>query len=435
MGGSQWPYAIDQSRNDGGEMGMMDMGALAGATGVVAESRDAADSTGDLDLFERFPYGLMLADGTGRVLRMSEKARELLEPHRVDLDISPATCCDLICNRIPAGIGLRCLAERVVERTLLPEIRIDIEKDDSRAAAWVLVSKLDDAGTRLLFHLRPGAPGDRRRRIAAHGRSWSLRPESPKLQIATFGQFHIEREGQPIVQEWMTQRPGQLLKFLICERGRVVSNDRIAEALWPDAGHREADTRSRYYVHILRDKLEPMRTRRSPSQFVIAHRGGYMLDMGQAWIDADTFEAEARAGLGAFAHRRHSAVKHLESALRLYRDDFLVEDPYEEWALDERDRLRELSGRVLRALIDIEAEVGELEAAATHARKLSEMEPFDMDVQRIFIGLCLQRGRRSEAVRRYAVLRKRMLRTFGQEPDFALAEIEGASAGRQRANA
>jgi DNA-binding SARP family transcriptional activator len=340
------------------------------------------------------------------------------------------TCCELICGRIPPGLGRQCLTERAIDgEAQLPEIRFDIEKDNSQAAAWVTASTLDDAGTRLLFHLRPGAPGDRRHRIAAHGRSWSLRPELPKLQIGTFGQLRIELEGGPIHEEWMNHRPGQLLKFLVCERGRVVSSDRIAEALWPDAGHREADTRIRYYVHALRDKLEPLRPRRSPSQFVIARSGGYALDVGQAWVDADTFEAEAHAGLLACAHGKDSTVKHLESALQLYRDDFLAEDPYEEWTLDERDRLRELAGRVLRSLVDIETAANRLESAAAHARKLAEMEPFDMDVQRIFLGLCLQRGRRSEAFRRYAVLRKRMLRTFDQEPDFTLAEIESYAAG------
>jgi DNA-binding SARP family transcriptional activator len=52
------------------------------------------------------------------------------------------------------------------------------------------------------------------------------------------------------------------------------------------------------------------------------------------------------------------------------------------------------------------------------------MEPLDSDVQRTLIEVCLRRGRRSEAIRRYGVLRQRMLRSFGQEPDFELSEIE-----------
>ena len=52
------------------------------------------------------------------------------------------------------------------------------------------------------------------------------------------------------------------------------------------------------------------------------------------------------------------------------------------------------------------------------------MEPFDTDVQKLFIEVCLRRGKRSEAFRRYSFFKKRMLDAFGQEPDFELAEME-----------
>ena len=53
------------------------------------------------------------------------------------------------------------------------------------------------------------------------------------------------------------------------------------------------------------------------------------------------------------------------------------------------------------------------------------MEPFDTDVQRLVIELCLKTGRRSEAFRRYAALRKRMVSNFGHEPEFDLAALAG----------
>ena len=109
--------------------------------------------------------------------------------------------------------------------------------------------------------------------------------------------------------------------------------------------------------------------------------------------------------------------------MRLYQGDFLAEDPYAEWALDERERLRELAGRALRAQVSIQVQMENLEVAADHARRLADMEPFDTDVQKLFIDLCLKRGRRSEAFRRYAVLRKRLLTSFEQEPDFDLADL------------
>lgn len=374
-------------------------------------------------LFERFLYGLALVQGEGSVLYLNQRARELLVP----VERSGAadwTCCDLICDRIGSVLGGGdCLTGRALDSAApLPEVRIEIG-GPRRTAAWVSASPLDTDGSKVLFHLRPGQAGDRRRQALP---KWpkGAQERRPQLHISTLGGFKVEGSSGPIEAEWLEHRPGQLLKFLVCARGRSVANDRIAEALWPEAGPAEGRNRLRYYVHALRERLEPERKRRSPSSFVVAHRSAYALDLSQVRIDVDDFEREARVGLAAYVQDlAESASAHLDRALALYGEGFLPEDPYEEWALDERERLHELAGRVLRAQVRIRLQLDDAETAMRHARRLAEMEPFDADVHRLVIDLCLRRGRRSEAVRRYTVLRQRMLSSFGEEPDFALAEL------------
>jgi DNA-binding SARP family transcriptional activator len=355
---------------------------------------------------------------------MNRKARELLMPASRPSTGTPWTCCDLICGRLGPVVGDACIAEQAARSTTpLPEVRMDIEQEWAPRAAWITASPVDSKAGTLLFHLRPGKPGDRRRRIPL---DWSNRvDQQPELRVFTLGGFRIEGPHGPIDGEWLGQRPGQLLKYVVTERHGMAAGDQIAEALWPEAGPRESRSRLRYYVHMLREKIEPERETRSPSRLVIARRGGYALDTSRVWVDADAFEREARAGLAVFAQGSSEAASpHLRNALRLYQGRFLADDLYEDWMLDERERLHELAGRVLRVKVEIQIQNGRLDAAADHARRLAEMEPFDTDVQEMFIGLCMRRGRRSEAFRRYAVLRKRMLASFGREPDFDLAEME-----------
>jgi DNA-binding SARP family transcriptional activator len=377
-------------------------------------------------LFEQFLYGLALVDRDGSVLYLNRMARQLLTPTNRRVTGNSWTCCELICDRLGPVVGGGCMSQQVAEaKGQLPEVRMDIAQDRLQTAAWVTASPLDVDGTRLLFHLRPGNPGDRRRRTPPEWVSQVCPSQRSELQIVTLGRFQVEGEKGPINGEWLAQRPGQLLKYLVGERRRVVSSDQIAEAMWSDAGAEEARNRLRYYVHALRDKLEPDRAWRSPSRFIVARRGGYMLDTSQVWIDADEFEREAKAGLAAFDQGLNdAAASHLTGALHLYQNDFLVEDPYADWALGERERLHELASGVLRAQVEIQTQMGNLEAVSAHARRLADMEPFDTDVQRLFIEVCLRRGRRSEAFRRYTALHKRMLSSFGQDPDFDLAGIE-----------
>ncbi len=228
-----------------------------------------------------------------------------------------------------------------------------------------------------------------------------------------------------VAGDWLERRPGDLLRFLICKRGGVVAEDQIAEALWPGAHSANASNRVRQTVYVLRRSLNPGRPSRSPAEFVVSRQGGYELDAERVWVDADRFEDQVRAGLTALSQGQEEvALRHLEDAIGLYRDDFFADAPYLEWALEERDHLREVAGRALRALSQLHSSAGDLPAAREPARRLAAMEPLDTDIQRDFLEICLKQGRRSEATRRYELLARRLRKEFGEEPDFSLSDLD-----------
>jgi DNA-binding SARP family transcriptional activator len=385
------------------------------------------DPQGLPELFEDFVYGIAVARSEdGRVLDLNRKAREILLPASASSGGAGLHCCDLICSRLEPILGGGCMSERVAgSATQLPEVRMDIQTETLRGAAWVTASRLGEDGTKVVFHLRPGRADDRRRRTPPSWGSQANPSQRPDLQISTLGRFRVEGASGPINGDWLGQRPGQLLKYLICERRRVLTSDQIGEVLWPEAGPQESSSRLRYNVHALRDRLEPKRARRSPARFVLARRGGYLIDTSGVWIDADRFEVDALAGLAARDQgMTEAAAVHLADALNLYRGEFLAGDPYLDWAIPERERLHQLACRALRAQVGISVELGELEPAADQARRLAEMEPFDSDTQRLLIEVCLRQGRHSEAHRRFTLFSKKLQQEFGREPDFGLADAE-----------
>ena len=370
------------------------------------------------EVFRLFPYGIVVIDRRGAVLAANAEAREVLigQP---DEDETPLTCCGLLgCGAEDGPLANACIAELAMAGGgRLPEMRLDLPA--GRGAVWVTAARLGDDGGEIVLQVRRGDANDRRRRTQPHWRG------AAELRIGALGRTRVESREGPIGGAWLEQRPGQILKLLVCERHRVVAAEEVAAAIWPEAGPNALGS-VRHFVHQLRDRLEPARRKRSPSSFVISRQGGYTLDRGRVRVDADEFERRVRSGLDTFGDGRSSdAAAELRGGLALYEGDLFAEDPYVVWAIPERDRLRELASRALRVLVEIELSGGDLEAADAHVRRLAELEPYDTTVQRRLIEVCLRQGRRSEASRRYNALRVRMLHEFGDEPDFQFADLLG----------
>ena len=383
---------------------------------------DATETLPADQVVDSLPYGVVVVDGH-RVTSGNPAARgyfpELAEE-------AGARCSDLFDCAGPGGpCAEGCLAERAASADgPLPEIRIDTARAGSVSALWVTAAPLRDG--RAVLHLRPGDARDRRRRSDPHWIS------GPRLRIAAFGRMHVDSPEGPIGGKWLQQRPGHVLKYLVCERNRVVHAEEIAEALWPGTGL-QALNNVRHFIHALRDKLEPDRPKRAPSSFIVAVQGGYAIDRRRVQVDADDFEEAANAGIAAARQGdADDAEKQLRTALELYRGEFLADEPYADWAYAERDRLRGIAIGCLRTHATLLAKRGDIAGAAEPLEQLAELEPYDGEVHRQLLTAWLRLGRRTEAARRYTAFRMRMLREFGEEPDFELAELTATSVARAR---
>jgi DNA-binding SARP family transcriptional activator len=370
-----------------------------------------------MDVVDRLPYAILVEDAHGRLTAHNRAAERALSGV-VDLDAGAEVGCALLGCRLPGGaLEGACLHARAREQDgPLPELRIDLPRGAGLEAAWVTVTALGPDRELVVTELRPADRGDRRRRTEPH---WTT---GPQLRIFALGRTRVMSAETDIGGRWLDNRPGQILKLLVADRHRRVFSDEIVERLWPAGTH---DTRGlRSFVHALRDHLEPQGAPSPPSSFVLATRGGYVLHETRVWIDADVFESLLAEGRAAFdGGEDRQALELLHRGLELYRGDFLGDEPYAEWALPERERLRRIAGEGLRVLAMLHERGGDLTAAAASLARLADLEPYDVEVHRDLLTLLLRRGRRSEALRRYDTLRRRVLTTFGEPLDFTLAEL------------
>ena len=376
------------------------------------------------DVFKYFPYGVLVFDSSGGLVAANKAASELLGPLRRTPQGHTPRCCDLFGCRTTGVLADACLAELAARTDKpMPEVRLDIGSARPVESVWATAAPLSNSGTHFIMEVRAAQASDRRRRTEPH---WM---GDARLRVFALGRTRVESREGPIEGSWLEQRAGQLFKYLICERHRVVYPDEIAAAIWPNEDAHATGT-VRYFVHRLRRQLEPEPPENRPSSFVLAAAGGYRL-APSVLVDADDFERHAKAGLAAISNGRvGEATQQLEHAVSLYEGDLIADEPNSAWAFEERERLRGLAEQALRRLLQLDLERRDLDSSLARLRRLAELQPFDVAIHRHLLAMCIACGRRSEAMRRYSVLQTKLRAEFNEELDFEVTDLDPDDAVR-----
>jgi DNA-binding SARP family transcriptional activator/pimeloyl-ACP methyl ester carboxylesterase len=213
-------------------------------------------------------------------------------------------------------------------------------------------------------------------------------------------------------------KPKQLLELLLLERGRPVSKDRIAEALWGEDLPQRVGPTIETYVSVLRGRLDrpPGRSRR----LIRTEHGGYRVSTEEVAIDADRLEDLLRSAAEADGAKRRSA---LEAAVELAGADLLADEPYAAWVIPTREHYRE---RRVQALVDL-AEcclvLGDARAGLAAAEQAVALEPTRERGYRAAMLAHHALGERDAALWVYERCRSALARELGVAPDARTAQL------------
>jgi DNA-binding SARP family transcriptional activator len=402
-------------------------GSNGGEIAISRRAKGEPELRGAGSAIDRLGFGYLLTDADGTVIEANETARRtLVEAFGSWPD--GATCCSLFGCRRHEPLDQHCIARLAAQsHEPLAELRVALPPENPVQAVWITAARVDDDGSRVLMHLRPAQLHDRRRRTQPH---WD---SEPQLRIRALGRTEVELGGITVEGDWLMQRPGQLLKYLVCCRGRPAHVDEIIEALWPDAP-RSARNTVRYFIHTLRERLEPGRAARAPSAFIVSIKSTYSLDPRVA-VDIDEFEALASVAQQPASlppELRSDEAASLKQALDLYRGELFEEEPFAEWAFAERERLRSLAYQALTWLVEHFHGAGDIATASRYLERCIDFWPLDSGLHHSLVGFYLEQGRHGDAERRYAAFRKRMRDVFDEEPGFQLTDF--ANRGKARSD-
>ncbi|MEO7061072.1 MAG: ABC transporter substrate-binding protein [Lapillicoccus sp.] len=163
--------------------------------------------------------------------------------------------------------------------------------------------------------------------IPTTGQPTARRTDDDELRIGILGPLEVRRGGSVLALGGRQQRA--VLALLVVERGRPVTLDRVADALWADRLPQGYVATVQTYVFHLRAVLEPNRSKGAPGEVIVSLAGGgYRLDVPPDAVDADRFEEVARRGRVALeGGDPQQAAADLSAALGLWRGDVLSDLP------------------------------------------------------------------------------------------------------------
>ena len=226
------------------------------------------------------------------------------------------------------------------------------------------------------------------------------------LTLRLFGGFEAGLpSGAPIPLP--TKKAQALFAYCALRPGQAHQREKLATLLWGDTEECNARNSLRQTLFVLRTALRGNLSR------TLRIAGDTVATEPQT-IDVDVLAFERLA-----AERTPQA---LEQAAALYRGDLLEgfivdEESFEQWLIEERERLRELAIEVLARLLRYQDAPGTTEAAVQTARRLLVLDPLQEAVHRLLMRLHAQAGRRESAMRQYEVCVGLLRRELRLEPE------------------
>jgi DNA-binding SARP family transcriptional activator len=236
------------------------------------------------------------------------------------------------------------------------------------------------------------------------------------LRIQTLGAFRVwlgDRELKD--KDWQRGKARELFQLLITKRRRLLPKEEILELLWPEQDRNAAARDFKVALNALNTALEPHRRARSGTFFIQRHGSSYGLNLASGFeLDAVEFEALTKQGLEEKDPEKAAQV--LEAGLALYEGDYLPDRRYDDWCLEERERLRVLFLRGAEKLAGKLAHNGEYDKAIHWCERIVGVDACWEEAYRLLMVCHIRKHNRREAIRWYRICKERLARELGIAP-------------------
>lgn len=237
----------------------------------------------------------------------------------------------------------------------------------------------------------------------------------PVLRICLFGTVQVNHDGRPAKTK-ITPKAQALLAYLLLYGSRPHHREILSQLLWRDYPEKQARGCLSTTLWRLRCVLEPEKI----------SQGTYLLTLptdkigfnweSDYWLDVAVFENQVNLALNTPLQTVRTADIHaLENALQLYTGE-LLEGFYDDWAIQEQERLNSIYLYSLEYLMRYYHYCGVYEKSLAYGHNILTEEPIRESIHREIMRLYLETGQRALAVRQYEICREALARELNLPP-------------------
>lgn len=236
------------------------------------------------------------------------------------------------------------------------------------------------------------------------------------LRIQTLGAFRVwlgERELSE--KAWQRGTAKLLFQLLLTKRHHLLAREEIMNRLWPDSIEEAAIRDFKVSLNALNKALEPDRAARTDTFFIQRHGSSYGFNLASGYhMDVEEFEKLVTLGL-AESDRRQGAIL-LEKGLAYYLGDYMPECRYEDWCVEERERVQALFLRGAERVAKIMLEDGQLEKTIRWCEAILRVDDCWEESYRLLMTAYYQQNNRTQAIRWYEKCVAKLRENLGVAP-------------------
>ncbi len=234
------------------------------------------------------------------------------------------------------------------------------------------------------------------------------------MDFRILGPLEVRADGANI--ELGRGRERALLAVLLLNANRVVSTDRLIDALWGEAPPPTA-------TNILQNAVSRLRKRLGPDH-LLTRSPGYLLQVELDDLDLGRFERLVRDAGERRPEELRARLALLTRGLEEWRGDPLAEFAFEPFALPEIVRLEEMRLGALEQRLAVELELGRHESVLAELEALVERHPLHEGLRALLMRSLYASGRQADALASFRQARGALVEELGIEPGPELRRVE-----------